>query len=94
MDASEPENGKEQEQNHGVCIHIHSPDNRVAVRDFIEVNIHLSDKQERKRSTTQDDLASLPINHPTEIRRLLVRAAEMLVAMGDQQTAPSVLTRK
>ena len=39
MDASEPE--IKDDQASGITINVTSPDNRVAGRDYIEVNIHL-----------------------------------------------------
>jgi hypothetical protein len=48
MDASDSERGNEQEQDPAIHIHIHSPDNRIAGRDFIEVNIYPAGKSDRK----------------------------------------------
>lgn len=94
MAASEPENVNEQENRRGVVsIHIHAPDNRIAARDYIEVNIHLSDHGDQKRGP-QDDFSTLPLSQPSELRQLLARTAELLVALGDHQRSQPTLTRK
>jgi hypothetical protein len=83
MDTSEPEKGNE-EQSHEVIIHIHSPDNRIAARDYIEVNINLGEKASRKRAG-QDAAMPAAIPGPAEVGQLLENAAEILFAMGQQR---------
>ncbi len=82
MDTSEPEKGNE-EQSHEVIIHIHSPDNRIAARDYIEVNINLGEKASRKR--VRQDAISATIPGHAEVGQLLESAAEILFAMGQQR---------
>ncbi len=83
MDASEPEKNDEQEQDHVTThIHIYSPDNHIAGRDFIEVNIHLGEKSDRKRADRDRDATTAAVGRPIEIRQLLKDAAAGIRAAG------------
>jgi hypothetical protein len=73
MDAAEPTETKYD----GLSININAPcTNRIAGRDYIEVNIHLGgDRQAREES----DEASHKEQQPSEIRDLGCDAVEILV---------------
>jgi hypothetical protein len=86
MDSAEPKQNNDQEEDYGRCIHIHSPDNRIAGRDFIEVNINLGENRDPKgMGRTNQDIANLAMGRPAEILQLLQStAAEILFAAAQQ----------
>ena len=72
MDAAEPRVERDKEGDVKVSININSPsDNRIAGRDFIEVNIHLYDRAKLECATEQESTdAAEPIAVHTMLTRL------------------------
>lgn len=80
MDFTEPTESEPEGNGPGISINISSPDNRIAARDYIEVNIHLAPR-------SGSDSPESDVESAAEIRRVLSNVADYVRRETRQESA-------
>jgi hypothetical protein len=74
MDAAEPYDFASQGSDHGPSIHIDSPGNRIAARDYIELTIHIDGQTKTVLDMPDGKIGAPTAELLTQIRNLVAHA--------------------